>query len=101
VRLHGLGDDFYGPFCLGTLGDDCWTGWVGVCCISVGSDRFIPAILSELQPVLLAALLIPDDVGGSRHGYEHGPRPLSMVPDAVVPTLNIRILLMLLVVVDC
>jgi hypothetical protein len=55
------------------LQDDCYVWSV-----------LLPLLFSELQSPLLPTLLIPDDVYGSEL--------LSMVSNAVVPTLNVRIL---------
>jgi len=70
--------------------------------VFVWSVCLLPSLFSEFQLLLRPALLIPDDGfnaddgRGSRH--EHGSKLLSVpdellsFPDAVVPTLNVRIL---------
>ena len=119
--MHALLDDFYVASCFWST----WTYWAyrGVgwfsCWASEWSDCLLPSLFSELHPLLLPALLVPDDGvnandgDGPTHDYEskHEPKRLSIavtVSDellcstmvhahsAVVPTdLNVRIL------VDC
>jgi hypothetical protein len=94
---------------------DRWFSWrsggrLGGCSfwVFVWSVCLLPSLFSEFQLLLRPALLIPDDGfnaddgHGSKHEYgskhEHGSKLLSVpdellsIPDAVVPTLNVRIL---------
>ena len=73
-------------------------GW----CSFWASVSLLSSLFSELQPQLLPALLIPDDGFNADDGHgakhEYGSKLLSVpdellsIPDAVVPTLNVRIL---------